>query len=76
MLKRTQTEHSSFTIAKIDLLAPISKISWDFMPKKKTKKNNTKVTPLKKMKKKNIKNQNGHNLNVEKLVISPFLNCH
>ena len=65
MLKRTQTEHSSFTIAKIDLLAPISKISWDFMPKKKTKqKNNTKVTPLKKMKKKNIKNQNEHNLNI------------
>jgi hypothetical protein len=27
-------------------------------------KNNAKVTPLKKMKKKNIKNQNGHNLDV------------
>ena len=66
MLKRTQTEPSSFTIAKIDLLAPISKISWDFMPNFKTKQkiNKTKVTPLKKMKKKNIKNQNGHNLNV------------
>ena len=67
MLKRTQTEPSSFTIAKIDLLAPISKISWDFMPNFKTKQKkiiHTKVTPLKKMKKKNIKNQNEHNLNV------------
>ena len=56
MLKWTQTEPSSFTIAKIDLLAPISKISWDFMAnfKKKSVKN-TIVTSLKKWKKKNVK---------------------
>ena len=60
MLKWTQTEPTSFTIAKIDLLASISKISWDSMPNfKKTKKSvkDTNVTPPKKVEKEKCQNE-------------------